>query len=123
MSCCEKCKACVERHHKCKGCKCGMCSEQMCNVNQHQCFLPMISKSEAGQGDITYGLERMQETGTHEPNDMFAKELALDAAWDVEEGAERKTEGEWELKGDTCLVDFICLFTGTKSGVPHFPNA
>ena len=100
-----------------------MCYGQICNVNQHQCFMPVITNPEAGQGYIIYARECMQETGPHVPNCTFAMELALDAPWDdEEEGAERKTEGEWELKGNTCLMDFIWLFRETVLGL-HFHSA
>lgn len=91
-----------------------MCYTQVCNVNQHQCFMPMIKNPEEGQNCIVYHIEYMQETATHIPNYIFAMELSLDAPWAEEEGAESKTEGEWEFKGDTCLMDFIQLFMDTK---------
>lgn len=56
--------------------------------------MPMIKNPEAGQGCIIYDMGHRQETGTHNPNYIFAMELAPDAPWDEEEGAERKTE--WE---------------------------
>lgn len=110
---CEKYKAYVEKQHKCKGWKCITCYEQICNINQHQCFIPMIKTPEAGQGYSICDMEHMQETRTHVLNCIFAMELAPDAPWD-EEGAERKTEGEWNFKGDTCLMDFIGLCMDTK---------
>lgn len=78
-----------------------MCYTQVCNVNQHQCFTPMMKNPEEGQNCIVYHIECMQETATHIPNYIFSMELSLDAPWAEEEGAERKTEGEWEFKGDT----------------------
>lgn len=41
-------------------------------------------------------------------------ESAPDTLWNEKEGVERKTEGEWELKGDICLMDFIQLIMDTE---------
>lgn len=103
---CEKCNVYVENQHECKSWKCQMCHTQVCNLNQHQCFMPMIKNPGEGQDCLISDMECMQETTTHIPNYIFAMELSPDAPWG-EEGAERKTEGEWEFKGDTCLMDFI----------------
>ena len=83
--------------------------------------MPVFENPE-GQGYIIYGMEYMWETVTCIMNYIFAIELALNAPWD-EEGAERKTEGEWEFKGDTCFMDFFSVVYGHKVLGLHFPSA
>lgn len=112
---CEKCKACVGKHHKHKIWKRELHYEQICNINLHQCFMPMIKTLEAGQGYTINDLGCMQESRTHAPNYVSAMELGPGASWDAEEGAKReRSEWEWEFKEDTCLIDLIQLFTDTK---------
>jgi len=55
------------------------------------------------------------------PNHVFAMELSSGAPWDEEQGAERKSEGEWEFKGDT-FHGLYSFFYGHKVLELHFPS-
>lgn len=60
--------------------------------------MPVIKTPDAGQGSLLYKMGTHAGNRAHGPNYIFAMESAPDAPRD-EEGVERKTEGEWELKG------------------------
>jgi len=72
---CEKRKVCVEKQHESKGWKCRICYKQMCNVNQHQCFMPVLKNPEAGQGYNIYAMVSMQETRKHDSMILFLNQL------------------------------------------------
>lgn len=95
---CEKCKACIGKHYRQKVWKYGLHCEHICNINQHQCFVPVIKTPEAGQGCTINDLGHLQESRTHNPNYVFAMEVGPGAHWDAEEVAKReKSEWEWEF--------------------------
>lgn len=119
---CEKCQVCIGKYHKYKVWKCRLHREQICNINQHQCFVPVIKTPVAGHGCTTDDLGCMQESRTHIPNYVFAMKLRLGALWDAEERAKKeRTEGEWEFKEDTHLIDLIHVY-GHKASELHFPK-
>lgn len=89
------------KHLKGGGCKHGLCHDQTCDASQQQ--------NRAGLSSPRW--DSCRKLGT-QPKLHFCH--GVSARCPVDEGVERKTEGEWELKGDMWTL-LSCLMTQSLS--------
>lgn len=69
----------------------------------HKCYMQNICSPEEGKDYVFYDFERMQETGVHVTNYVYA--LHLDE------------ETSWECKGEECISEFVQTFVDKCGGV------
>ena len=110
---CEKCNVYVEKQHECKSWKCQIYYTQICNVNQHQCFMPTIKNPGEGQGCIIYDTECMQETSTRTQTMFLPWSYHQVPLGMKNKGQKGNLKENGSLKG-THFMDFIHFFMDTK---------